>query len=107
MGNDVSKGKYSKMGEGSLRQQNNNNKQTIQPADSEVANSDLRTRESEIPNLKSENSTNNTNKEAENARTDIEEQATVGATIEKLKKGVYAKMNSNYEEIPTNDGVAN
>lgn len=102
MGNDVSKGKYSKMAEGSLRQ--NNDKQSIQQIDSETAKSDLKTNDSkEISDFESKKFTNDTNNEIDHECTNIEEQATVGATIEKLKKGGYAKMNSNYEEIPTNN----
>ena len=102
MGNDVSKGKYSKMAEGSLRQ--NCNQQTIEQADSETAKSDLKTNgPKKISDYENENCTNNTNNELNNECTDSEEPATVGATIVKLKKGVYAKINSNYEEIPTNN----
>ena len=101
MGAEVSKGKYSKMGSG-LQQQSSTDIQEENDQKSELKNG-LNGTQSKHLEEPTKNSTNDKKDDA-NFDNDLDDNSqSGGTTIEKLKKGVIAKMNSNYEEIPTED----
>lgn len=100
MGAEISKGKYSKMGNGLQHQTQTIIEDTDTKFDSENELNATNEKNHEEPLTNGASKLNDSSEINNVAEESSESQST---TIEKLKKGVIAKINSNYEEIPTED----